>query len=370
MVSQVARSVLPRDPSGGALIRGSAAGFGIMTLILVVWVIAVSNAVAADVLASTSGTVLVPLAAEVGPAAQLLGAPIAICLLGLSSIRTADFLFNLARERLPAQGSGTRLGERGRLALSISPVLVTFGVAEWLLWTGAASYARLISIAGVLTASLFAGIFPVLLLIASRRKGDLVPTAVYPVLGHPLVLGGVYVVFLGIVLLHGLVIWQEPLDRTLALGEVAGVVALTVYLIRRGAFAPRAVVELRQEAPDQDTATLSVTAVGRPCEARVRLDYAEGPRPSGAVQGSIATFSELRAATIELPGQSARELKVWAHRVTPAGLSEPLSVRLAVLDGADVRRIDLAAHSGQIVVPLTGRMCLELLFDHEGLPAG
>jgi hypothetical protein len=179
----------------------------------------------------------------------------------------------------------------------------------------------------------------------------------------------VYAVFLGIVLLHGLVIWQEPLERALALGEVVAVVVLTVHLVRRGAFAPRAVVELRQESRDQDTANLYVTAVGRVCAARVRLDYADGLQ-RWAVQGFIGTFSELRAASLEVPAQAARELKVWAHRVTPAGLSEPLSVRLAVLDGADVRRIDLAAHSGQIVVPLTGRMCLELLFDHEGLPAG
>jgi hypothetical protein len=366
MVSQVARSVLPRDPSGGALIRGSAAAFGLMTLILVVWLVAVSDVVAPDVLARTSGTVLVPLAAELGVAAQVLGAPIAICLLGLSSIRTADVLFNLARERLPAQTSGTRLGPRGRLAMSISPVLVAFGLAEWLLWTGTASYARLISIAGVLTASLFAGIFPVLLLVASRRKGDLVPTAVYPLLGHPLVVGVTYVVFLGIVLLHGLVIWQDGLERALALGEVLGVVALTTYLVRRGAFAPRAVVELRQETRDQDTATLSVTAVGHPCDARVRLDYGDGFQRREATEQPIATFSRLRAATLELPTHGARELKVWAHRVTAEGLSLPLPVRVAVMDGVDVRRVDLAAAGGQTVVPLTGGSChLELMLGQR-----
>jgi hypothetical protein len=361
MVSQVARAVLPRDPSGRALIRGSAAAFGIMTVILVLWVLAVSDVVAPDVLASTSGTVLVPLAAELGPAAQLLAAPIAICLLGLSSIRTADVLFNLTRERLPVQGQGSRVGPRGRLALSISPVLVTFVLAEWLLLTGAASYARLISIAGVLTASLFAGIFPVLLLVASRRKGDLVPTAVYPLLGHPLVVGGIYAVFLGIILLHGLVIWQSVLERTLALAMAIVLVALTVHAVRRGAFAPRAVVELRQELRDQDTATLSVTSVGQARAASVRLDYADGGQTREAAQGPIQTFSRLRAATLELPLEGARELKVWAHRATPEGTSEPLSVWVAVADGSGVRRVDLAARGGQTVVPLTGGVCrLEL----------
>src|SRR5919204_2137767 len=223
MVSQVGRAVLPRDPSGRALIGGSAAAFAVMTIMFVLWVVVVSGVVAPRALASTSGTVLVPLTMELGWVAQLLASPVALFLLGLASIRTADVLFNLVRERLPVQRTGSRLGSRGRLALSISPVLVAFGVAEWLLLMGTGSYARLISIAGVLSVSVFAGIFPVLLLVASRRKGDLVPTAVYPLLGHPLVVGGTYLVFLGIILLHGLVIWQDALERTLALALAVGV---------------------------------------------------------------------------------------------------------------------------------------------------
>jgi hypothetical protein len=67
----------------------------------------------------------------------------------------------------------------------------------------------------------------------------LVAVNLVAVLGHPLLIGGICVVCLGILLLHGLVIWQEPLERALALGEVVAVVALTVYLARRGAFAAR-----------------------------------------------------------------------------------------------------------------------------------
>jgi hypothetical protein len=296
----------------------------------------------------------------------VLGVPIAICLLGLSSIRTSDVLFNLARERLPVQAPGARLGARGRMAISISPVLVAFGLAEWLLWTETASYARLISIAGVLTASLFAGIFPVLLLVASRRKGDFVPTAVYPLLGHPLVVGGIYVVFVGIVLLHGLLIWEEPIERALALGEVVVVVALTAYLVRQGAFTPRAVVELRHETRDQDTAALCVTGVGRPCAARMRLDYDDGVQRQEAADGRIPAFPRLRVASLELPTHGARELKVWAHRVTAEGGSEPLPLAVAVMDGADARRVDLFARGGQMVVPLTGSVCrLELTLEQH-----
>ena len=36
------------------------------------------------------------------------------------------------------------------------------------------------------------GMLPALLLIASRRKGEYVPATVLRVVGHPMVLGGVY----------------------------------------------------------------------------------------------------------------------------------------------------------------------------------
>jgi hypothetical protein len=50
----------------------------------------------------------------------------------------------------------------------------------------------LLSFLGIIVVSLVAGIFPLLLLIASRRKGDYVPRTVYRPLGHPVLLGGLY----------------------------------------------------------------------------------------------------------------------------------------------------------------------------------
>ena len=60
----------------------------------------------------------------------------------------------------------------------------------------------------------------------------------YRALGHPLVIGGVYLLFLSNLFLHGLVIWEHPLLR--AGGVLMGLLmlAVTVAMIRRGAFAP------------------------------------------------------------------------------------------------------------------------------------
>jgi hypothetical protein len=60
--------------------------------------------------------------------------------------------------------------------------------------------------------------------------------------------------------------------------------------------------------------------------------------------------------TLELPTQGAREIKVWAHRVTLEGMLEPLPIRVDVVDGSDSRQFDLAASGGQVVLPLTGSM--------------
>jgi hypothetical protein len=173
--------------------------------------------------------------------------------------------------------------------------------------------------------------------------------------------GGVYVVFLGLIVLHSLVIWQAVVERTLALVVAAVVVALTVHMVRRAAFTPRAVVGLRQKLPDQETEILSVTALGHRGAANVRLDYPEGSRWQDAGQGEIPRFSRLRAMPLEVPTEGARELKVWAHRVTPERTSEPLPIRVQVVDGSAPRRVDLTTCGGQLVLPLTGTLCcLEL----------
>jgi len=57
-VTQIARVVLPREPSGRALINGSVASIGILTLIFVVWELAVTGVVSPQALAGTAGTVL------------------------------------------------------------------------------------------------------------------------------------------------------------------------------------------------------------------------------------------------------------------------------------------------------------------------
>ncbi len=100
LVAIFGKMLLQRDPSGRSVVRGHAAGIGFAMLLNIVWVLAVCGAVAPEVLAIQSSTVLVPLAAEVGPQVRVLGAIFVILSMGLGLIQFSLALFSLARERI------------------------------------------------------------------------------------------------------------------------------------------------------------------------------------------------------------------------------------------------------------------------------
>jgi amino acid permease len=249
------------------------------------------------------------------------------------------------------------LGERGRLLLSTTPVLVAFLLTEWLLLTGTESFAALLGLAGVLTATVVGGMFPVLMLIASRRKGELVPGVVYRFLGHPLLVAGIYLLFMGNLIVHGLIIWSGSIERASALAVALLALGATIWMVRRGVFAPRAVVELRDDVRAGRPAALAITVNGQPTAAQVRLGYAADEQTFEAATREVARFSLLRHVAVQLPAGPARELKVWTHQLTLDGDSQPLPARLELSCGQETRRLDLSARGGEALVPLTSDAC-------------
>jgi len=246
-------------------------------------------------------------------------------------------------------------GEQARSWLGLSPLLFIFIVAEWLLVNNQESFSQLMSFMGVVTVAILAGVFPVLLLVASRRKGENVPGLVLPFLAHPLVVGGIYLVAVGTLSLHGLFIWQDPFQRVVAL-LVGGIVLVTTALmLRKGAFVRRVVIEVRQDAAEvaQESGTFQVLDCGRAAtQAMVWLDYTDGERVYHAASGTIAQFPALCSAKFHLPAPVSHELMVWVHRVTPEGQSENLPALLKVSSGTEIREFHVDGTRKQFVLPL------------------
>jgi hypothetical protein len=374
-----ARLVLQRDPSGRALIRGNIAALVVAFLIYSVWVIAVNGSVDPSALASQSGTSLLPLAAEVGPIVYPFGVVYVVLGMGMASIHFALALFNQMREWLPApSNAGDRAARRaglvgrvravalsrgGHFGLCIAPVAAIFLAIEWLLLTGQASFAGPLGFLGALVVPLLGGIFPMLMLAASRRKGELVPGVTLGFLGHPLVVVGVYLLFLVSIFLHGALIWSDPAQRLAALLVGLIVLGMTLVCLRRGMVARRVVVELRVDRSAGGRATYSIISSGRPAPADVWLKYNDGEQHSVAASGKASAFRSLRSATFQLSATPARELKVWAHAITPEGISESLPMLLTVYDGDERREFDLGRSGGQKVLRLAQKSYrLEITF--------
>jgi hypothetical protein len=244
-------------------------------------------------------------------------------------------------------------GEQARSWLGLSPLLLIFIVAEWLLVNNLESFSELMSFMGVVTVAILAGVFPVLLLVASRRKGENVPGFALAFLAHPLVVGGIFLVAVGMLFLHGLFIWQDLFQRVVALLVGSVVLATTALMVRKGAFARRVVIEVRQDLGKEDGGTFAVTDTGRAAtQAMVRLGYADGERVLQAASGTIAQFPALCSAKFHLPATQAQELMVWVHRVTPEGQSENLPALLKVSSGTYTREFHVDGTRKQFVLPL------------------
>ncbi len=365
-----AKVVLQRDPTGRALIWGNIAALATAMGLYILWVVAVNGSIAPDVLAATAGTALTPLADVVGPIVIVLGTLFVILGMGMITIHFSLALFNQIRDWLPDQLPPDELSSSlgfmqkirslllsrsGRFWIGILPIALIFGWVEWLILTGQGSFIGLLAFQGVITLPVLAGIFPILMLTASRRKGDYVPGLVWRFLGYPVVVVGIYLIFLVSILLYGLFIWSDPLPR-LAAVLVAGILlVVTVVIIRQGAFTPRCVVELRAYQDRNIPANFSITAVGKPLSVDVYLNYQAGEQHLRAATGDIPNFNNLRSIAFQLPPTPAKELKVWQHQLTPEDFSEILPARVSIHQGQEKQNFEVTSSDELVVLPLNSQ---------------
>jgi amino acid permease len=377
-VGNMAKSLLRRDPGGRTFLAGNAAAMLTVIMLYVLWIIAVNGAIPPATLAATTGTALIPLRAVVGRSVDLLGAVFVLLGMGMASLHFSLALFNQVREWLPTRATTTgpirRLllhNQVVQFVLATTPVALICLTNIWLLSVGNESFSRPLGLVGALAVPLICGIFPVLLLAASRRKGDYTPARVWRWLGNPVVLAVVYLIFLAGPALHGLILWQNPVERIAALVTCLLIVVCTLLIHRRGSFRRRRVVEIRQEEGSGDYALLAVvdnephprSKTEENGHTLVQAHYARGGQPIELTDGEIPNFALLTRLQMQLPVTPARELKVWAHQVLATGDSTPLPAQVTIRQGGQTVQADLTHSGGQFITATTGERCeLEICF--------
>jgi hypothetical protein len=169
-----------------------------------------------------------------------------------------------------------------------------------------------------------------------------VPGQVVRLIGHPLTVGVLCGLFLTGVFLHGLVIWEDPVARVLALVVGAATVGLIAWLIRSDRFRARSVIEVRLD--ERGRGSISVTSAGQALVEERRITGDAGARTADPI-------------VVTLEPSAARELRIWSHRVTADGWSFPIPVTATIAsrdDQAVPTRTVGTESPDPILVPLEG----------------
>jgi amino acid permease len=375
--ANASKVVLQRDPSGRSLLWGNVAAIALAIVIFCIWILVVNGSIPADILANTSGTALTPLAIKVGPVVLIFGSLYVVLSMGMGTIHMSLGIYNQIRERLGvsslkkaalnSMSDRTKVrnallrSEVGQFTIALIPIFFVFLIVQWMFWTGQESFAGIIGFIGVVIIPLLAGIFPMLMLVASRRKGDYVPGLIWRFLGNRGIVLVVYLIFLISILLYGLVIWEDPLQRAIALLVAVGTVVVSIVFIWQGVYNRRYVFELKNVFRH---ASITLTESGKAASAESKLGYSQGDEIEFEGQGEIPRYSGLISVISELRKINAQELKVWAHQITPEGISLPLPGKLSIKDEKVSETYNLEEEGGEVIKGLDD-LNIQLRIDLE-----
>jgi amino acid permease len=380
--ANAAKVVLRRDPGGKSLMWGNIAAMSAVMLLYVAWVIIMGGAIAPGVLAATAGTMLKPLAEVGGEAVYVFGGIYVVLSMGIAILHMSLGLSYQVREWLPVVAHeidtppaglvrhliylATRT-TRGRFWLGFTPAIICFLIAEGLLLTGQESFSGLLSLVGVIVVPVLGGIFPMLMLVASRRRGDYVPGLVVRFLDSPAVVAGIYLLYLTSLVMHGLFILQSPLDRIIVLASSAVIVIMTVIMFRRSSFDPQTVIEVRYDKSAEERVVFNVVDAGQPLKVNVALNQTGSIQHLETATGEFSAFIPLESAVFELPVLASKTLKVWVHQLTEEGISEGVWAIVTVKSSLYQHSYDLNRSGGQVVLPLhSAQYRIEIRFpEHE-----
>ena len=286
-VGNCAKVVLTRDPGGRSLMTGSVAAMLTVVALYSLWVFSVAPPSPPPGCGPNPDTALVPLAEEAGRAA---------------SDRRLHLRVPRGRDghRPPVPGSlQPRRGAVGRPragpgAPGLGLIGAIFLLAELLIITQSASFAGSIGIVGALTGPLMGGVFPMLMMESSRRRGDYEPALFWRWMGHR---SSPCFVFLAFMATEVIYVWlwpTRPSSGSSRRPSSSSSLVITVVMLRSGAMRPRAVIEVRR---DEESGRDPIQVV-----TRGRTVRAEQLPPGD------------RIVDVPLAPLDVNEVRAWAHR--------------------------------------------------------
>ena len=358
-----AKVVLAQDPTGRQLLRGNLAAMTTVIALYCLVTIVVLGAVPAANLVGYAGTPVEPLTAVAGPLASIAGSVYVVIAIGFGSIYMSLSLFNQVAERLPPRPGredpkptgirGLALGPVGRVVMGLAPTVGIFALVEAMFVTGTQSFTAPLGFLGLLTCALLGGVLPMLMVAASRKRGDIVPGIVIRITGHPITVVVVTALYIAAIAFNGLFVWEGPVERLLAAVAALASLGLVLRSVATGAYRPRTVVELRIDEGDGERARLDVSSAGRRLPVPVTVDAGAGAAREDAAAGfDLGRARALRSVRLVLPGGITRDLKVWLHRTTLGGESQAWPVIVTLGDGDVLRVVPVDAGTGQAVATL------------------
>lgn len=356
LIAAYAPVTLRREPSGRSWILGSVTAIFVLMLIACVWMVVINGTIPAEILANTTGTVLSPLAEVAGQSVIWLGSLLVFLSLGLGCIQVALVLYYLSDERLPAQptsGIFSRLSDRGRFWLAVSPVILVFLLTEWIALTGQGSFTSFLGIIGALSLPMLGGMIPVLLLAATRRKGDFEPSLVSRLVGNPILLIAIYVFYLAAIFSYGLFIWKDPLPKILVIAIGIWVLGVTVRMLLRGTMNKRISIELREDQRLEGVNTLQIVSGGQQVEVDAQLKTLDRKENIHGEVVQLPDFERVNSISLQVEPGEARTIKIWAHRLTLEGSSQALPVSIKIISDNGTQQFDLRECGAQISTPIT-----------------
>ena len=327
-VSNCAQAVLRRDPEGSSLKWGTIAAMIVAILIYSLWSLSVGGAVGRAGLLGETGTALVPLAEKIGPQIYVPGVMFAVLGLGMSSIHFGLGIVNMSRELCDSALGGLRsawFGDKTANLVSLVPIALVFAYVQWTYFNGSPSFTAPLELIGAVLTPVLAGIFPVLLLRASRARGlPATGARLSSVATNPLLL--VVILFLSFVglLLHGFVIWSEPVPRAIALLVAVVMLIMMIHLIGSRVFSPRLLVDVRYFPDLQRRAKVTVAFNGRALDLNLVVAYLDGTEQKLDPSGEITDFDRCSYIRLDLPCGAGLPIQIDAHTVTAGNEVENL----------------------------------------------